>query len=298
MPDRRRIKRIADIATVRDGAISRRDLLAEGMTRSAVAWWLGNGRLCPLHLGVYALGHVERSPLFAANAALLACGPDAVLSHRSAAALWRLIDGWPEQVEVTAPGRHRRPGVLAHQTRSLPPSQVTRHRDLPVTTPARTLLDLAESLPEHELVRAVNEAQVLRVVTADDLVSTLIGAHGRHGAPRLRAIVAPGDAPTESVLEDLAVAWLERYDVPRPERNQWIAGKRVDMLWRAERVIVELDGRTFHDHPQAFERDRERDAELAARGWIVIRITWRRLKHEPAEEARRLKRILERRRPS
>jgi very-short-patch-repair endonuclease len=223
-------------------------------------------------------------------AAVLACGSEAALSHSSAAALWELGVAWNGAIEVTSPVEHQCHGVIAHQSRTIAPEHITLRAGIPVTTVARTLIDLADVLTDSVLARAVNEAQVRYRVPLAPLVKD---AAGRRGAPRLRAILErSAGAPTRSVLEDTFLALIESERLPRPEVNQRVIGYEVDMLWRGQRLIVELDGRRFHDHPRAFERDRERDADLAAAGFSVVRLTWQRLARQPSREAQRLRALL------
>jgi very-short-patch-repair endonuclease len=201
-------------------------------------------------------------------AAVLACGPGAVLSHRSAAALWGL-GRWQRQLEVTAPSAHRHPGVLVHRSRTLTRNDVTRHYGIPVTTPARTLHDLARILDPASLTRAVNDARLRHLVRSEGARDT---------------------GPTRSVFEDAFLAFIDRHQLPRPEVNQRVEGFEVDMLWRPQRLVAELDGRAYHEH--TFEEDRERDAVLTAAGLRVVRVTWRRLTHDEEREAVRFRTLL------
>ncbi|HLM50570.1 MAG TPA: DUF559 domain-containing protein [Solirubrobacteraceae bacterium] len=159
---------------------------------------------------------------------------------------------------------------------------------VPVTRPARTLLDLADVLDDRHLARAVNEARVLRLVTVEHIDRMLARSPGRRGAARLRAYVMRGGGPTRSQLEDAFLAFVDRHRLPRPEVNARVAGYEVDAVWRSERVAVELDGRAYHAHEQAFERDRRKAADLAAAGWRVVPVTWAPLRDDPGDEARRL----------
>ena len=239
---------------------------------------------------MYAVGYPSASPLARAMAAVLACGPGTALSHRSAAALWELGLGWSDTVEVAAVVRHRCDGVLAHRSKTLTRGQVTLRAGVPVTTVPRTLIDLADVLSDRALARAVNEAQIKYRVQLAGIVKN---TPGRPAATRLRALLArTASAPTRSVLEDTFLALIASERLPVPEVNQRIAGYEVDMLWCRQRLIVELDGRRFHDHPRAFERDRERDADLAAAGFTVVRLTWQRLTRQPEREAQRLRALL------
>jgi very-short-patch-repair endonuclease len=202
-------------------------------------------------------------------AAVLACGPGAVLSHRSAAALWEITPPWRGPEDVTATERRRHPRIHTHRSRTLTRADITVHFGIPVTTAARTLDDLARVLSSHSLTRAVNEARVRNLVRDHSPTAT---------------------GPTRSHLEDEFLRFVDRYNLPRPEVNQRVAGKEVDMVWREQRLIVELDSRSFHR--DTFEQDRERDAHLLSEGFAVLRITSHRLKRAPRREADRLRALL------
>ena len=171
--------------------------MALGFNRQAIAYRLKVGRLHLLHRGVYAVGHRPPSPLATATAAVLACGPNAALSHGSAAALWRIVTRWPSRTHVTAPTERGRPGIHVHRSNA----DSTTHYGIRVTTPARTLVDLADVLTPKQLSRAMNEAQVLRLVTANELN-----------------------------LEEDFVRFLKRHRLPLPEFNQTIEGHEVDAV--------------------------------------------------------------------
>jgi very-short-patch-repair endonuclease len=274
------------------GVVSRAQLHALGLDAKAIGYRLSVGRLHLLHRRVYAVGHVPRSMHAHAMAAVLACGPDAVLSHRSAAALWRIDPTWRTPIEVTATSKHRLRGVLVHRSRTLDPRDITTRDGIPVTTPARTLVDLADVLDDLALARAVNEAQVLRLTTLDAIADLLDRSPGRRAVRRLAPFVEQLDAPTRSIFEDTFKRFIERHDLPRPELNQTVAGCLVDAVWREQRLVVELDSRQFHDHDQPFERDRDNDAKLLLAGYRVLRITWRRLTKTPEREAARIRALL------
>ena len=263
--------------------VSREQLRQAGFTSPEIDNRVRNGRLLLLYRGVYAVGHRPASQHARAMAAVLACGPKAALSHRSAAALWRMGIAWRTPFEVSAPTAHRIPGVRTHRCRAV---EATHEFGIPVTTPVRTLLDMAAVVDEATLVRAANEARLAGRLPADEF-SMLVERAPR----RLRRLLAPSAAPTRSAFEDAFLRFVRRYGLPLPEVNQRVAGHEVDMLWRRERLIVELDGRTYHDE-HAFERDRERDADLQAAGHRVVRVTWRRLTEAPAREAGRLTSML------
>ena len=233
-------------------------------------------------------------------AAVLAAGPDAVLSHRSAASLWGVRRSGSVPIEVTVPSRRSRPGIRAHESR-LRPDEITTEGGIPVTTITRTLLDLATCLDRHALARAVERAEAMRMTDSLSLFDLLERYPRRRGSPALRAIVAAGQVgtrATRSDLEDRFLAFLDAQGLPGPTVN---TGVRVqgrwfecDCVWHAARLIVELDGRETHMTTAAFERDRARDRALAAAGWRVVRVTWRQLVQQApllASELRTLMRL-------
>jgi very-short-patch-repair endonuclease len=274
--------------------ITRAQLRGCGLDANAIDYRLRVGRLHSLHRAVYAVGHRPPSPHTRAMAALLACGPGAVLSHRSAGALWGLGPRWGDPLDVTS-ARHvrQRGGIRVHESSSLTRHDVTRHYGIPVTTLARTLLDLPEILDERTLTRAVNEARLLRRGVAADLAALLTRSPGR-ATNRLTPLL--DHAPTRSTLEDDFLAFVRRYGLPSPEVNQVIAGHEVDIVWRAHELVVELDSRTYHEH--RFEEDRDRDADLLSAGYPVLRITSARLRLNPDREAARVKATLAARGPA
>jgi very-short-patch-repair endonuclease len=220
-------------------------------------------------------------------AAVLACGSKAVLSHRSAAALWRIVPRWPWPVEVTAPTRRRHPGIRVHCSEH--PETTTRH-GIPTTTPTQTLLDLADVLDDRALARAVNEAYVLRLTTPRQLATLLTRSPGRRTSRLTPHTTAT--KPTRSHLEDDFLRFVRRHRLPVPEVNQWIAGHEVDAVWREQRLVAELDSWRFHSTKGAFETDRDRDADLLKAGFSTIRITHTRINHQAKKEAERLRSLL------
>ena len=277
---------IARLAAPQHGVVTQPQLLAVGLDRNAIKYRLRVGRLHLLHRGVYAVGHRPPSPLATAIAAVLACGPDAVLSHRSAAALWRIVPRWPATVEVTAPTKHRLKGIHIHRS---PNPDATTHYGIRVTTPARTLVDLADVLNPKQLTRALNEAQVQRLTTPKELATLLTRYPGRRTSQ-----LTPERGATRSPLEDRFVRFLKRHDLPLPEFNQLIADHEVDAVYREQKLVIELDSRQFHSTAHAFENDRDRDADLLNAGFPTLRITDQRLKHHATIEAQRLEEILSR----
>lgn len=278
---------LARIAAAQRGLVTRAQLLESGLGRGALAHRLERGRLHLVHRGVYLLGHPVPPPLAVELAATLACGRGAVVSHRSAATLWAILGPTTGPVDVTVPGRdcgRRRAGVRVHRARRLDRRDTTTKAGVPVTTPARTLLDLAEVVSDRELVRALGEAYVRGLVRRTTLGAVLDRSPGRRGAPRLRTLLAREDGPslTRSEAEERMLALVGRARLPPPRVNARVAGYEVDLLWPRHRLVIEVDGFRFHSSRAAFERDRRRDAELGRAGYRVIRFTWRQLEEEPA----------------
>ena len=236
--------------------------------------------------GVYAVGHTVLTETARALAAVLACGPAALLSHRSAAALWKLLPSLTGAVDVLVPHSHRKGprGIRTHETTYLPPHERTRKGVVPITTPARTLLDLAATGDDVE--RALNEAYAQRLIHPQALDA--LAASSRRGAVRLRALLADPPSLTRSEAERRLLALIARAGLPRPSTNARIGPYEVDIHWPAQRLVVEVDGYAYHASRAAFERDRARDGDLQARGLRVVRVTWRQLDAQPEAVAARL----------
>jgi very-short-patch-repair endonuclease len=263
---------IRRLAAEQHGIVTRAQLLDAGVGSKHVDHWIKTGRLIRLHQGVYALGHVPPSPHARTMAAVLACGPEAVLSHRSAAKLYGLIR-YTGPIEITAPTKHQRRGVIVHRSR-LAERDVTEHWGIPITSPARTLTDLAGTLSPASLTRAVNDARLAKLLVVEDLPARFSNQPKR---------------PTRSPFEDAFPRFCARHRLPQPEINAIVAGYEVDAFWPAKRLIAELDGEEFH---QDFEADRAKDADLVEAGNRVIRLTWARLTLEPKREAQRFRTLL------
>jgi hypothetical protein len=275
------------LAARQHGVVTRAQLLALGFHPRAITYRLRLGRLHLLYRGVYAVGHRPPSPLATAMAAVLACGVGAALSHLSAGALWRILPRWGRPVDVTAPKDRRHPGIRVHRSTH---AEITVAYGIRVTTPAQTLLDLADVLNDQDLARATNEAYVLNLTTPEKLATFLTRSPGRRTsrlAPHTNATGA-----TRSPLEDDFLPFCKRHRIPTPETGQRIAGHLVDFVWRERRLVAELDGWGFHKTRLSFETDRDRDADLLNAGFRTIRITKRRLTKNPTKEAKRLRDIL------
>ncbi len=282
--------RIYRLAELQNGHVCRRQLLALGLASSGIHHLIEVGLLVPVHIGVYAIGYRRRRPLERAHAAVLACGEGAVLSHASAAALYGLRP-WPRDPEVIARERRRRPGIRAHRSRTLGREQVTRHYGIPVTTADRAIADIAGRLTDAELIQAVGDARRAGQLGPQALERLL------RSCTRAARLIEPGQSPSESLLMAAFLDFLARYDLPAPLTEQPFHGFRVDAIYPAQRLIIELDGYEHHRDRDRFERDRLRDAVALEHGYRTLRITWRRLIEDPDELARQLRAILQSRGP-
>jgi very-short-patch-repair endonuclease len=258
------------------GVATRAQLMSRGIAARAIDRMVRTGRLIVLRRGLYQLGPA-RAVRAAEAAALLASGAEGRISHRSAAALHGLSGG-QELVEVIVPRRKRRriEGVRIHRARDLLPDEVTTIDGIPVTTPARTLLDVAGALTARELEQALAKALRLRLVTRDEM-ERMLERHPTHrGVPLLRALlhVEGGPAFTRSEAEEKLLEITTAARLQRPELNVRVLGHEVDFLWRSARVTAEVDGYAFHASQKSFASDRRRDAELTAAGYRVLRFTW------------------------
>jgi very-short-patch-repair endonuclease len=237
------------------------------------------GRVILLRRGLYQIG--PRPAVSAAeSAAVLACGPEGRVSHASAAAFHGVLDGARTRrtVEVTVPrGKRRRiEGVRIHRVRDLFPDEVTMLDGIPVTTPARTLLDLAETMTSREVEQALATAYRKGLVTHEEMCK-MVERHPRHrGATLLRRLLLleGGPAFARSKAEEKLLEILRSARLPRPELNVKVLGHEVDFLWREARLVAEVDGYEFHSSMDSFATDRRRDAELTALGYRVLRFTW------------------------
>jgi predicted transcriptional regulator of viral defense system len=286
---------VAERAAEQWGVLSLAELQSCGLSRDAVGDRVRGGRLHRLHSGVYAVGHpnVPREGRFLA--AVKAGGVHAVLSHFSAAALWGIVP-WEErrpQITVPVAVTRRHPGLRVHRSSMLAVADVTRHQGIPVTTPARTLLDLAASLDARALRRAVRQAQGLHRVNVRQLAELLGRAGRRPGTAALRRIIATGPAPTRSELENVVLDLILQGSIEHPDVNEplTVDGRRLipDFRWPDQRLILEADGAAWHDTETARAQDRERQAVLEALGERVIRVTWQQAVMRPDETLQRIR---------
>jgi predicted transcriptional regulator of viral defense system len=282
---------VGRLAVAQNGVVTREQLEGLGLDDPAIAKRVAKGRLHRIHQRAYSLTPQVMTERGRFMAAVLACGPDAVLSHRSAAYLWGLVDSWEEPIDVTAPNRRGRSpkGVAAHRDGSLQPIDKTSVHGVPCTTVGRTLLDFASVEPEWSVRKAVAQAEVLRILDRPKLRALLKRSRRRRGVARLRLIldtIRPQTNRTRSELERLFLEMCASRAVPEPEVNVWLPapdGRRyqADFLWRDARRIIEADSRRFHDTDSAFGAERKRQQQLELAGWRVSRCTWEEVEREP-----------------
>ncbi len=231
--------------------------------------------------------------------AVLSVGPDAVLSHRSAAVLWGLRPDDGGTTTVTIPdrrGRKRKPGLVVHRTEDLPRPECTFRRAIPVTSVARTLVDVAADLRPHELRRAVERADELELFHLPDVEAVVDRRAGMPGVPALRALLDDarehGLPHTRNDFESAFLQMCFDHRLPRPQVNWWDGERELDFRWPEHRLVVETDGWGVHRTRRAFESDSERSQILAAQGWTLMRVTWRQLTRRPDIVATHVRRAM------
>jgi very-short-patch-repair endonuclease len=280
---------IATFSGRQHGVIARWQLLDAGMGRHAIQHRLNRGRLHQLYLGVYAVGHSSLRREGRWMAAVLACGRNAALSHRSAAANLGLRAY--RNLEVTAQGRRARPGITVY-TSLLPVDEVRSVNGIPTTCLARTQLDLASVLLPHQLERTFSAAEMQRLTDPLSLPDLIARYPHRKGIGAAKRLLETDRHFTRSDLEALFIELVRKFDVLRPRTNFNVLGYECDFVWPDHRLIVELDALSTHDTSAAFERDRERDRALQAAGWRVVRITARQLRRHAGAVAADLRTML------
>jgi predicted transcriptional regulator of viral defense system len=285
---------VAELAARQWGVVSLEQLRACGVGRGAIEKATAIGRLHRLHRGVYAVGHERLGREGRHLAAVLACGKRAVLSHRSAAAWWGLLQTAQAQVDVTSPhGRHGIAGVRRHQARSLAAQDTTTHQGIPITSLARTLLDLAATVRPNRLERALAQAE--RALHDHAAIADVLSrANGHRGSAALTRATAQEPKLTRSELEVMFLRLVRQAGLPEPESNLPIAAldhQRLDpdFYWSTYGLVVETDGWETHRTRSAFRSDRRKDAALVASGWRVLRFTYEDVAYDGATVADRLR---------
>jgi very-short-patch-repair endonuclease len=288
---------LADLATRQHGVVSHQQLLGLGFAERWIEARLWEGRLQAVHQNVYAVGHFRLTNRSRWWAGLLAYGPGAVLSHRTAAVLWGFQRPRRGPIHVTArcgrQGIERRTGIWIHRCK-YEAEDVTTRDGFPVTTVARTLLDLAEVAPFETLKGATEEADRLKLLRLRELERVCERGRGRRALRPVRRLFVELRAPDEgrSPLEIRFAVFVREHRLPAPTQNADVLGHEVDVLWPEAKVIAELDSWEHHSHRAAFERDRARDPKMLIAGYRTIRVTHYRLDREPEQLAAEIRDLL------
>ncbi len=282
----------AAVAAKQHGVITLHQLERCGLGPGAIQVRIAAQRLQRLWRGVYAFGHRELRPEGRLLAAVLACGAGAALSCRSASGRWGMLATARGAIDVTVAtrgGRPRRPGIDLHCVRRLDERDLTVLDGIPITTPARTLVDLSAVVPNRRLEKAFEQAHVLQLIAPGAIEEALDRAVGRKTAALRRLLAAESSVPTltRSELEEAFLELCRRGGLPDPEVNAYLHGYEVDFLWRRQRRVVELDGYAFHSGRRAFGRDRRKDIDLELAGFPVTRFTHQQVVYEGDDTLRR-----------
>lgn len=283
------------LARRQHGVATHAQLLHHGLSRDAIKHRVKTGRLHRVHRGVYAVGRADLTRRGRWMAAVLSCGPNAVLSFASAAALWGLEDR-EATVSISLPSRSqlRRPDLRLHRVR-LEPRDVTRRDAIPVTTPTRTLIDLATGASEGRLESAVNAADQLDLVDPETLREEIAHRCGQHGVPALRQLLDHHTfALTDSELERHFLRLVGRAELPLPETGAHLNGFKVDFLWRDLGLVIETDGLRYHRTAARQARDRRRDQAHAEAGLTTFRFTHSQVRYDPEAVIRTLNTVARR----
>lgn len=279
------------------GHVTREQLLALGMGRRGIQARIEAGQLLPVHRGVYAVGHLAAAPLARAHGALLAVGPRAAICGGSAAAFWGLYTRWTDPIEIISPLKHRIPTLKARRCSTLLSRDIRTADGIRVTSPARTLLDIAPHTRTKTLHRFHNELRMRKLISNEQLIDVAKRNPLHPGAKHVRELA--GASAGEAKRSQLELDWEQftsKHKLPAYVMNVQLAGERVDVLFTPDRLVVELDGWGTHGTRRAFEQDRDRDSRvLAATGIPTMRITYDGLHRHPAEHAERIKAILAKR---
>jgi very-short-patch-repair endonuclease len=274
------------LAARQHGVVARRQLLALGCSGKWIAHRIARGRLHGVRRGVYAVGRPGLTREGEWMAAVLACGPEAVLSHASAGALWGVVEDPAREVHLSVPARVNRshPDIVVHRRTALADNDIEHRRGIPVTSLTATLIDLAATLTRGRLERAINEADRLDLIDPESLRAAL---DERPRRPGLRALRATLDRRTftltDSELERRFLPIARRAGLPPPApREKKVNGFDVDFFWPELGLVVETDGLRYHRTPAQQARDRIRDQTHAAAGLTPLRFTRAQVRFEPA----------------
>ena len=283
---------LARLAGSTHGVVTRAQLLSAGFTRDEITNRVRSGALLREYRGVYRVGH--RAPSLEARylAAVYACGDGALLSGRAAAHLLGILGGPPPTPEVTTPTERKVPGVKTHRSRSMHPLDAQFRRGVPITSVARTIVDLAATLTTEQLARVCHEAGIRHNTKPNEIEAILQRQPNRRGARQLRRVLTGDEHVTLSVLERRFLTLLTQAGLPLPNTNRLAGHKRVDCRWPQHRLTVELDGYRYHSSRHAWEHDRRREREAYARGDDFRRYTYGDVFEQPRPMLAELRAVL------
>ena len=288
---------LAELAARQHGVVARSQLLARGVSARAIERRLESGHLHVLFRGAYAVGSTNVSQQGRWLAAVLSAGEEAALSHRSAAALWRLarIPDAPIEVIVSSGSRARRSGLIIHRSTCSTSSDLTVNDGIPVTTVERTLVDLATRVTPRQVEEAFYRAESRGLCDRGVLSRCLAVAGTRRGSGVLRGLLADRALPLADAnpgLERRFLRFCQARGLPIPAVNAPLGDHTVDCLWRERRLVVELDSWEFHRDRDSFEADRRRDGWLQSAGYRIVRVTDRRMRRAGDELEAELRALL------
>jgi very-short-patch-repair endonuclease len=269
--------------------------LVLGFSSQAIKTLVARARLQRIHRAVYAVGHTRLTAKGRWMAAVLACGPEAVLSHRDAAALHDLHQVGSGAIHVTSSARHELEGIRWHWARTLDPRDTSVVDAIPVTSLARTYLDVAEVLSHGRLIDLLEAGQRQNKLDVNAVHAVIDRNLGRHGIEPLRSAIAEldDDPPLlQSRAEQAFRALVRDYHLPQPQFNVYIEDELVDAVWPEHRLIVEVDGWRYHRSKRSFTADRARDRKLVRAGWRVVRFTGDDVADRPEQVAAELSELL------
>jgi very-short-patch-repair endonuclease len=285
-------RKLSALVKNQHGVISRRQLLQAGFSSETIQRRMAAGRLHPVHRGVYAVGRSDLGRYGEFMAAVLACGPRAVLSHTAAGELWGMVTR-TAKIHATSPSLVRVTGVATHR-RLLQPREITRRHNIPVTRPLLTLIDMATQLTQPQLESAISEADAQGLIHATELPSLLAGSPRRPGLAALKAVATTWFRRTDSDLERRLLQIIRNAGLPIPLTQHWVNGHRVDFYWPELGLVVETDGLTYHRTSASQLADRRRDQAHEIAGLTQLRFSNSQVRHEAADVTHALATVIAR----
>lgn len=284
---------VARIARRQHGVVARWQLLAAGISEDWIEYRLDKGSLIRVFPGVYRVGHAAPSIEAEYVAAVLACGEGAFLRGSAAGSLLGMIRASPApKPQVAARTGRKIQGIETKRARAIDRRDITKWKGIPVTTPARTLVDLAESFSPDALARAMHQADVLHKTTPDEVEEVLKRRRTAKGSAKLREVLWGDQGRILSKLERAFIRMLKQHDLPLPTTNRPSGGLFVDCRWPEHKLTVELDGYRYHRTRHAWDRDRKRERDAYARGDQFRRYTWGDVVEHPRPTLRELRAVL------